>query len=200
MAFSLLSVPAILFALAACVLGEKHTVTFENNCGYGTPRLIQGPKVLSTGEPYTSDGPLYSVIAYLQTGDCGYDGIGCSLVETSLINPTCPGCGSSSDISLIPPLAYSVPVDFTYYGGCDGLGATCSSADCETAFFDPDDNEVQVACQDDDVNLKITFCPNGTTGFHTTALPATTSTSTEKERLAHISRRIPLVQRTALDF
>ncbi|KAF9000288.1 glycopeptide [Cyathus striatus] len=184
MAFSLLSVPTILFALAACVLGEKHTVTFENNWDMELP-TYPGTKVLSTGEPYTSDGPLYSVIAYLQTGDCGYDGIGCSLVETSLINPKCPGCGSSSDISLIPPLAYSVPVDFTYYGGCNGLGATCSSADCETAFFDPDDNEVQVACQDDDVNLKITFCPNGTTGFHTTALPS-----------AYVSRRIPRVKRT----
>ncbi|KAF9010683.1 hypothetical protein BDQ17DRAFT_1421026 [Cyathus striatus] len=183
MALSFLSVLATLFALFVCILAEKHTVTFENNCGFGTPRLIQGPKTLSTGDVFTSDGPLTSAISYLQTGDCGFDGIGCSLVELTLINPTCPGCGSSTDISLIPPLAFSVPVDFAYYGGCDGLGATCSTANCKTAFFVPDDNQVQVACQDNDVNLKITFCPNTTssTAVHpevtTTATVAKTSSS-----------------------
>jgi hypothetical protein len=99
-------------------------------------------------------------------------------VELTLINPTCPGCGSSADISLIPPLSFSVPVDFAYYGGCDGLGATCSTANCKTAFFVPNDNQVQVACQDNDVNLKITFCPSSSTAFHSTALPEASVTTT----------------------
>lgn len=36
-------------------------------------------------------------------GGCGFNGEGCTLIETTLINPTSPGSGSSTDISLIPP-------------------------------------------------------------------------------------------------
>ena len=36
-----------------------------NRCGYGTPTLIQGPNVLSTGGPYTFNGPIRSAIAYV---------------------------------------------------------------------------------------------------------------------------------------
>lgn len=36
-------------------------------------------------------------------GSCGDNGEGCTLVETTLVNPTTPGSGSSTDISLIPP-------------------------------------------------------------------------------------------------
>lgn len=39
-----------------------------------------------------------------------------------------------------------------------------NSGSCNTAFFQPNDNQVQVQCQADNVNLKISFCSNGGTG------------------------------------
>ncbi|KAF8726218.1 hypothetical protein AX14_007929 [Amanita brunnescens Koide BX004] len=49
---------------------------------------------------------------YLRTplliGSCGLDGEGCTLIENTLVNPTTPGSGSSTDIPLIPPHAFSV--------------------------------------------------------------------------------------------
>lgn len=117
--------------------------------------------MISTGQPYTSNGPFSAGIAYLQTGSCLFNGEGCSLLEMTLGNPTCAGCGSSSDISLIPPHAFNVPVAFSYSNGCDGQGAACNTPGCSTAFYVPDDTTVQVACQTDNVNLVITFCGDG---------------------------------------
>ncbi|KAF8893368.1 hypothetical protein BD779DRAFT_1390500, partial [Infundibulicybe gibba] len=148
----------VLLSLLTLVLAEKHTIMFDNRCGHGTPQLIVGGKILANNATFSADGPLLSGIAYLQTGKCLLNGEGCTLVEMSLVNPACPGCGSSTDISLIPPLAYSVSTGFSYFGGCDGMGATCSSPSCAAAFFNPDENRVQVACQDNNVNLLITFC------------------------------------------
>lgn len=34
---------------------------------------------------------------------CGAKGEGCTLIETTLVNPASPGTGSSTDINLIPP-------------------------------------------------------------------------------------------------
>ncbi|CAA7261876.1 unnamed protein product [Cyclocybe aegerita] len=165
------STAALYFSLvlsAVSVFAEKHTIRFDNRCGYGTPQLIQKGIILSRGEPFTSSGPFWAGVAYLQTGNCLLNGEGCTLVEMSLANPACPGCGSSADISLIPPLGFSVPTTFSYYGGCDGQGATCSSAKCRTAFFVPDDNHVQVQCQENDANLLITFC-DGASGAASTS-------------------------------
>ncbi|KAJ7093407.1 Glp-like protein [Mycena belliarum] len=147
-----------LFFLAAGVHAERHTVIFDNRCGRGTPMLIQGPNVLSTGGAYTSNGPLNSAIAYLQTGSCGFNGDGCTMVETTLKNPTTPGGGSSTDITLIPPHSFSVTTGFGYYNGCDNTGADCTNANCPTAFHFFNDNHVQVQCQKNDVNLVVTFC------------------------------------------
>ncbi|KAI5118437.1 hypothetical protein M0805_009715 [Coniferiporia weirii] len=151
----------ILSTVLLAVVGaraESHTVSFTNNCGYGTPTLIQGANVLSTGGAVTINGPLSAAIAYLQTGSCGFNGEGCTLIETTLQNPTSPGSGSSTDISLISPHAFSVTTGFGYYNGCDGSGADCTSASCSTAFHSSGDTQVQVACQSDNVNLAITFC------------------------------------------
>ncbi|KAF8419260.1 hypothetical protein L210DRAFT_3426224, partial [Boletus edulis BED1] len=74
----------------------------STRCGYGTPTLMYNGKNVLTGDTYTSNGP-FSGIAYLQTGGCNLNGENCTLLETTLINPTCAGCGSSTDISLIPP-------------------------------------------------------------------------------------------------
>jgi len=117
----------------------------------------------------------------MSTGNCDLNGEGCTLVEMTLINPKCPGCGSSADISLIPPLAYSVPTSFRYINGCDGDGAACSSSDCRTAFFVPDDNQVQVQCQEDDVDLLISFCPGGSGSTPTKSEMTSTSDVTPSE-------------------
>ncbi|KAF7340593.1 Glycopeptide [Mycena sanguinolenta] len=149
---------AVAFA-AGQVLAETHTVTFDNRCNSGTPMLIgQGGAVLSTGGAYTSNGPLVGAIAYLQTGNCGFNGEGCTLLETTLQNPTCPGCGSSTDLSLIPPHSFSVTTGFGYIGACAPGGADCNNANCNTAFHTPTDYWVQVQCEADDADLVITFC------------------------------------------
>ncbi|KAJ6598552.1 hypothetical protein B0H10DRAFT_2179079 [Mycena sp. CBHHK59/15] len=152
MFFSLASVAVLTFALTN-VRAETHTVHFANNCGFGTPTLISGPNVLSTGGDYTIQGPLISAIAYLQTGGCGFNGEGCTLVETTLTNGF-----SSSDISLIPPHAFSVTSGFGYYNGCDGAGTDCQEPGCPQAFENPDETWKQVGCSADNVNLAITFC------------------------------------------
>ncbi|KAF7351781.1 Glycopeptide [Mycena sanguinolenta] len=150
---------AVIAVAAGKALAETHTVTFANNCGFGTPTLIgQGGAVLSTGGAYTSNGPLIGAIAYLQTGGCGFNGEGCTLVETTLVNPTSPGSGSSTDLSLIPPHAFSVTTGFGYVGACSPAGADCNNANCNTAFHQPSDTFVQVACQQDNADLVITFC------------------------------------------
>ncbi|KAF7351754.1 Glycopeptide [Mycena sanguinolenta] len=157
---------AMIVVAAGKALAESHTVTFENNCGFGTPTLIrqgsvivgQGDVILSTGDPYTSDGPLTGAIAYLQTGSCGLNGENCTTVETTLVNPTSPGTGSISDITLVPPHAFSVPTGFGYLGACSGAGADCTSANCDTAFRFPTDHSEAVACEADDADLVILFC------------------------------------------
>ncbi|KZT29194.1 hypothetical protein NEOLEDRAFT_1145466 [Neolentinus lepideus HHB14362 ss-1] len=174
MAFTFVSALAAL-AFAAVANAESHTISFNNQCGKGTPQLIQGGTVLSTGQPYTSNGAFSSGIAYLQTGECGFNGENCALLEMTLNNPTCAGCGSSTDISLITPHALNVPVAFSYQGGCDGQGATCTTGTCKTAFFAPDDTQVQVACQADNVNLLITFCPDASSP--PSSKPAATSSA-----------------------
>ncbi|KAI0630211.1 hypothetical protein C8Q77DRAFT_1075570 [Trametes polyzona] len=155
-------IPAVAVLAGAFVRAEQHTIRFENKCGKGTPQLIQGGKVLSTGKDYTHSGPFVAGIAYLQTGECGFNGEKCSLLEMTLVNPTAPGAGSSTDISLIEPHAFNVETSFSYFGGCDGQGATCSSGKCKTAFFQPNDNQVQVQCENNNVNLLITFCGDAT--------------------------------------
>ncbi|KLO16767.1 glycopeptide [Schizopora paradoxa] len=157
----MLSFTRIALAVAAAIAvvnAETHTVHFQNNCGFGTPTLVQNGNILSTGGDFTSNGPLISAIAYLQTGGCGLNGEGCTLIETTLVNPTSPGSGSSTDISLIPPHTFSVTSGFGYFDGCDGAGADCTSPSCSTAFMNPDQTNRQVACQSDNVNLAITFC------------------------------------------
>ncbi|KAF7318531.1 hypothetical protein HMN09_00363100 [Mycena chlorophos] len=156
--FSVAALTLFAFAFASGVRGESHTITFTNKCGSGTPTLIQNGNVLSTGGAYTTNGPISAAIAYLQTGSCGFNGEDCTLLEVTLQNPTSPGSGSSVDLSLIPPHAFSVTSGFGYYNGCEGAGADCSSADCPTAFHSSGDTTVQVACQDDNVDLAITFC------------------------------------------
>ncbi|KAJ3709796.1 glycopeptide [Lentinula raphanica] len=155
--FSLFKLAALFAAVATLAAAETHTVVFDNRCGTGTPLLKVNGATLSTGGSVTIDGPLRSAIAYLDVG-CGANGEGCTMVETTLVNPTTPGSGSSTDITLIPPHSFSVTTGFGYFDGCDGAGADCTNANCGTAFHSSGDTGVQVACQTDNVNLAITFC------------------------------------------
>ncbi|KAI0321568.1 hypothetical protein OF83DRAFT_1168313 [Amylostereum chailletii] len=144
--------------MLASVKAETHTVTFNNRCGYGTPTLKANGQTLSTGGAYTINGPLIAAIAYLQTGDCGDNGENCLIVEITLQNPTTPGEGSSTDLSLIPPHTFSVPTGFAYYNGCDGVQEDCTDPVCPTAYHNPEDSSVGVVCQADNGNIVITFC------------------------------------------
>ncbi|KAE9394817.1 glycopeptide [Gymnopus androsaceus JB14] len=149
---------SILASLVAFVAAETHTITFTNNCGRGTPTLVsQDGAILSTGGAFTADGPIIGAIAYLQTGGCGLNGDSCTAVETTLQNPTSPGAGSATDITLIPDHAFSVTSGFGYFDGCDGTGLDCTSASCPGAFTDPTNGDI-VSCEADNVNLAITFC------------------------------------------
>ncbi|PIL32321.1 hypothetical protein GSI_05567 [Ganoderma sinense ZZ0214-1] len=147
-----LSTAAIaLGALVGTAVGESHTVIFQNFCGYGTPLLIQGNNVLSRGFEYHSDGPLVSAIAYLQTGNCNFNGENCTLLETTLLNFAPGNAGSLTGINLRPPHQFSVPTGFNYFSGCDGAGSNCLDPDCP-ATSSP------VSCQEDNINLIIKFC------------------------------------------
>ncbi|KAF8960638.1 glycopeptide [Flammula alnicola] len=130
--------------IASAIIGsraETHTVHFDNRCGFGTPTLIQGSNVVSTGGDFTSNGPITSAIAYLQTGGCGFNGEGCTTIEANLTNPTSP-VGSGSNTCIV---SCSVSSGFSYFNGCDGAGADCPDLNC-------------VACEANNVNLAITFC------------------------------------------
>ncbi|KIP09770.1 hypothetical protein PHLGIDRAFT_116091 [Phlebiopsis gigantea 11061_1 CR5-6] len=125
------------------------------------PVLKANGKTLASGKDTTINGPLIAAISFLQDGKCGANGERCTLVETTLKDPTPgqPGSGSSTDISLIPPLKFSETASFKYTNaGCKGEGKTCTKPDCKDAFHKPDDTHVQVACQGKNVGLEISFC------------------------------------------
>ncbi|KDR84622.1 hypothetical protein GALMADRAFT_133877 [Galerina marginata CBS 339.88] len=172
---SMISFKTISVLLAAAIVGvsaETHTVHFTNRCGRGTPKLVQAGRILSNGEDYTSNGICKQASGHNRThheptltqgsltGNCLLNGEHCMTIETTLVNPdpARPGSGSSTDLSLIPPLAFSVTSGFGYYNGCDGAGSSCNNANCNTAFHIPTDTFVQVGCQTNNVNLAITFC------------------------------------------
>ncbi|KAJ7144474.1 glycopeptide [Mycena epipterygia] len=136
---------------AGNVRAETHTVQFTNQCGFGTPTLVQAGKVLSAGA-FTSNGPFLGAIAFLQTGSCGVNGEGCTIVEASLTNAGV----SSADLSVIPPHTFSVATGFAFFNGCDGAGLDCTTANCPTAFQTPEDVSPTVECTSANVNLEVT--------------------------------------------
>lgn len=153
-AIAVLAASSAVFGVARA---EQHTVHFVNNCGFGTPILEENGTILSMGEDYHTDGPLIGAIAFLQTGHCGTNGEGCTVIEITLQNPTSPGNGSSADISLIPPHAFSVTAGFGYFNGCDGIGFDCTNPNCGPPFLNSGVPQ-QFRCETNDVNLAITFC------------------------------------------
>ncbi|GJE94950.1 hypothetical protein PsYK624_111260 [Phanerochaete sordida] len=190
---------AAVLSAASAVSAETHTISFDNQCGKGTPQLLVGGKVVSTGEPYTFNGIISSAIAYLQTGPCGFNGEGCTLLEMTLVNPTAPGSGSSTDISLITPHALNVPASFSYYGGCNGQGASCDSGSCTSAFHVFNDNQVQVQCETNNANLLISFCADAATnelvvggsGGNTPAAPSSSTSYSSSHSSSHSASAAP---------
>ncbi|KIY66149.1 glycopeptide [Cylindrobasidium torrendii FP15055 ss-10] len=152
--FSFTTLAATAAIFAASVAAESHNIQFVNNCGRGTPVLSQNFQTINNGNSYTSNGPLSATIAYLDTG-CGFQGVGCAIVEMTLIN----GGISSTDISLIPDHAFNVPTAFHYTNGCSA-GASCTNANCPVseAFHKTDDYAAQRQCTANDNGLVITFC------------------------------------------
>ena len=47
---------------------------------------------------------------------------------------------------------------YSYFSGCDGAGADCTSGSCSTAFHVPTDTGVQVACQSNNVRRGLVIC------------------------------------------
>ncbi|KAF9476658.1 hypothetical protein BDN70DRAFT_882125 [Pholiota conissans] len=139
-------ISVVVLAITA-VIGARasHTISFINNCGFGTPTLLQGNTVLSTGGAFTSNG-WPSAIAFLQTGSCGINGEDCTFVD---ITPTNSGSGVSVNISVPPPpLSARGSVKFAFTNGCSGT-ETCTGTKCATT---------PVECDAPNANLAITFC------------------------------------------
>ncbi|KDR69861.1 hypothetical protein GALMADRAFT_1351979 [Galerina marginata CBS 339.88] len=90
----MVSIKALSVFLAATIVGvsaETHTVHFDNRCGRGTPTLIQGGNVLSTGGDFTINGPLFGAIAhsFSVTSGFGYFN-GCDGSGADCTNGGCP--------------------------------------------------------------------------------------------------------------
>ncbi|KAK7687770.1 hypothetical protein QCA50_008989 [Cerrena zonata] len=142
--------PTLSLLAAVHVYAETHTIVFENHRGFGTPilKLPNGP-TLSTGAAFTINGPLIGAIAFLQTGSCGTNGEGCTVIEITLKNPSSPGTGSTV---VIDPTQFSVTTGFGYFNGCDGIGQDCTNPNC------PSPLPPNGLCPTNDVNLAIVFC------------------------------------------
>ncbi|KAL4064775.1 hypothetical protein V8B97DRAFT_1920001 [Scleroderma yunnanense] len=194
MELSLVLAFIVSFVFAIGAHAESHTVKFVNQCGFGSPALVVNGNNILSGDQYTSNGP-FSGIAYLQTGYCNTNGENCTLMEMTLINPTCAGCGSSADISLIAPHAYSVLTSFSYYNGCDGVGQTCASPNCtDSAFFVPTDNFVQKECQSENVDLLISFCAEASQLIGGAGSPSPSSASNGPTNTPTLSPNPPSTQ------
>jgi len=146
-----------LLALISVAIGaaaETHTIMFTNDCGTGTPTLVENGYVVSTGAPITNNGP-FSFVAFLQTGSCGSEGEGCTTVEGTLQNSS----PSFANVTLTPPHAFSGPAGYGFYGGdgsCDGLGFDCTQPSCPSPFGVL--GGTQTECSAANINLVITFC------------------------------------------
>ena len=57
-------------------------------------------------------GSAIDLLSPTHPGNCGFNGEGCTLIETTLVNVAPGNAGSSTDISLIPPHSFSVTSGF----------------------------------------------------------------------------------------
>ncbi|RDB20751.1 hypothetical protein Hypma_012227 [Hypsizygus marmoreus] len=170
---------ALVLALFTAVVGvyaERHTVHFDNRCGFGTPTLVQSGRILSTGGDYTINGPLLGAILlanwrvqaewrrmhprrdHLNEPHISWKWFKYRYLTYSSVCFHLDFTVIWRYLTFSWRLAFSVTSGFGYYNGCDGAGANCNNPNCPTAFHVPSDTFVQVACQVNDVNLAITFC------------------------------------------
>jgi len=128
--------------VALKVNAETHTVTLSNNCDFGTPTLLsQSGQVLSTGSAYTTNGPAYGLIAFLQNGACGQNRANCTTVDVTLANGD-----STAEVYYVVRETFDPCVSFNFYDGCDGVGEDCPNAPSPRT------------CSADNVNINITWC------------------------------------------
>ncbi|KAK7462976.1 hypothetical protein VKT23_007557 [Stygiomarasmius scandens] len=154
---------------------ESHTISMSNQCGHGTPFLLQNNITVGGSTSFTSNGPFTAGTVFLQTGNCGSRGENCTLIEMALQNSV-----SAADISLIPPSSFNVPVYFEFTNGCNGTNETCSNENCDTAFHSPTDDQATLICQDDDVGLSIIFCPGNSTSTGSSTSSSNTASTTQQ--------------------
>ncbi|KZV68928.1 hypothetical protein PENSPDRAFT_502878 [Peniophora sp. CONT] len=149
---------ALVLLLANGAYSESHTVSFINNCGFGTPVLLVDEVVVSNGSDYSSDMSIIKGVAYLDQDGCASGGSeSCMEIEINLSNSS----PSFVDILLIPPQVYRSAACVTYSDGCDGASLTCTGPDCSEAIIsedDPSGSGAVLVCEDSDANVIITFC------------------------------------------
>jgi len=119
------------------------------------PTLDQVPSItLATGSQSYTNGTVQAN-AFLNTGYCGPNGGNCTIVDISM-NDTI----SIVVVDLIPTNVFTVPVNFTYFDGCDGAGVSCLSSTCVNAIRDPSENSGMVTCSMAGAGVLVTFCPD----------------------------------------
>ncbi|KLO16733.1 hypothetical protein SCHPADRAFT_198248 [Schizopora paradoxa] len=144
----------------ASVTAESHTIHFTNLCGFGTPIIAQNGIILSTGADFTTNGPFIDGMAYLQTGGCGLNGEGCTIVETTLRNPTTLG-GNGSCTEIVQTSTDFLSIEFSYFinnSGCITITGGNCPANCSTGLVPFPSQTECVTCDLDNVNLAINLC------------------------------------------
>ncbi|KAH9931892.1 uncharacterized protein B0H18DRAFT_1208712 [Fomitopsis serialis] len=138
---------------------ETHYVSLVNNCGQGYPVLggLYG-EFYNASETSLFKGPAWGLIAYLQYTDNNGMHLAAFYARPMVLSLLDRKQRISVDITLVPPHEFSVTTGFGYYGGCDGSGLDCTSADCIEAKHDSSQGDRQIACTAPNVNLAITFC------------------------------------------
>ncbi|KAE9409376.1 hypothetical protein BT96DRAFT_970278 [Gymnopus androsaceus JB14] len=178
----MLSSPRLIALIAmifvAGTRAETHTVSFLNNCGEGTPTLMQnGARFLL--EKITQLTVFLIRPSRISTSPVCANGADCTAVVITLsneivISPTTTynvhRFGSSSSLLCryrirvrCAPMAKTIQVLTRnsidrYYNGCDDLGADCLEAGCIEGYQSGDTAIPQIICEDDNADIVITFC------------------------------------------
>ncbi|VDC01121.1 unnamed protein product [Peniophora sp. CBMAI 1063] len=137
-------------------------VAFRPVCGVASQRCLLGiplcelHKQLWFGNADTLDRP--NAVAYLDQDGCAAGGSEtCMEIEFGLSNSS----PSFVDILLIPPQTYQNAACVSFSNGCDGASLSCTEPGCSAAFTSQDDSAgagTVLMCEEEDVNIVITFC------------------------------------------
>jgi len=158
----MLSFAAAALALASSVIAapadtpDVHTITFNNNCGYGNP-VWNTPSNATKNGAGNAWAAVVSGVAWLDVDGCGPHGENCAVVEFTLDNPS---GAATADISLVGTHAnYSEEISIQIYGNqCYDI-LTCDSADCKDAIHDSSASSPLIRCTDQfNAGLTVDFC------------------------------------------